>query len=136
MGWEATDDFINNASDDVKGLVAGWQEMYGADLYACCQMLRDMSSVIYQPDDDAESRPLQNHGQGVLGNLRGPGHLQNKCSDVLADNDRQCLVAGHIPVDPVDLFGSATPQCPRWGGNTERRGVIAFTSKALVKPAF
>ena len=65
MGWEATDEFMNYASDDVTDLVASWQEMYGADLYACCQMLRDMSSVIYQPDDDAENRPLQNHGQGV-----------------------------------------------------------------------
>ena len=65
MGWEATDDFNNNASDDVKDLVESWQEMYGADLYACGQMLRDMSSVIYQRDDDAADRPLQNHGQGV-----------------------------------------------------------------------
>ena len=65
MGWQATDDFNNNASDDVKDLVETWREMYGADLYACCQMLRDMSSVIYQYEDDAEGRQLQNHGQGV-----------------------------------------------------------------------
>ena len=65
MGWEATDDFNNHASDDVRGLVESWQEMYGSDLYACAQMLRDMSSVIYQYEDDAEKRQLQNHGQGV-----------------------------------------------------------------------
>ena len=65
MGWEATDEFNNYASDDVTDLVASWQEMYGADLYACCQMLRDMSSIIYQRDEEAEKRPLQNHGQGV-----------------------------------------------------------------------
>ena len=65
MGWEATDEFMNYASDDVKDLVASWQEMYGADLYACAQMLRDMSSCIYQAEDDAEKRQLQNHGQGV-----------------------------------------------------------------------
>jgi len=49
----------------VRDLVESWKEMYGADLYACCQMLRDMSSVIYQYEDDAENRQLQNHGQGA-----------------------------------------------------------------------
>ena len=49
----------------MRDLVESWKEMYGADLYACCQMLRDMSSIIYQGDDDAENRSLQNHGQGV-----------------------------------------------------------------------
>ena len=59
MGWKPTKEFFNRGYDDVKDLVEHWKETYGADNYACAQMLRAMSNVIYEPADDPENRELE-----------------------------------------------------------------------------
>ena len=59
MGWKPTDEFFNRGYDDVKDLVEHWKETYGADNYACAQMLRDMTNVVYEPADDPEERELE-----------------------------------------------------------------------------
>ena len=43
----------------MKDLVEHWKETYGADNYACAQMLRAMSNVVYEPADDPEERELE-----------------------------------------------------------------------------
>ena len=59
MGWKPTDEFFNRGFDDVKDLVEHWKETYGADNYACAQMLRAMSNVVYEPADDPEDREIE-----------------------------------------------------------------------------
>ena len=54
-----TDEFFNRSYDDMKDLVEHWEETYGADAYGCAQMLRAMSKVIYDQDDDPENRELE-----------------------------------------------------------------------------
>ncbi|CRY91177.1 hypothetical protein SynWH8103_00432 [Synechococcus sp. WH 8103] len=46
------------------------------------------------------------------------------------------MVAGHIPGGAVDHVDSATPPRSSWGVIPRRFGVVAFTSKALLKAAF
>ena len=42
MGWETTDEFMNFASDDVKDLVAGWQEMQQKNPRAVVSAIRQL----------------------------------------------------------------------------------------------
>ena len=52
MAWEQTKDSWNNTNDEVKDLVARWQEIQRKS-YSYCQMLRDnISSVIYDQDKE------------------------------------------------------------------------------------
>ena len=54
MGWEPTDEFMNGAYEDVKAMVEGWKQDYGADDLACARLLITMARCTYWGDEPLE----------------------------------------------------------------------------------